>query len=46
MSPPSQAVAGTGSGRTITVSATFTISSIGRSARLACARIASGLDAC
>ena len=37
--------AGTGSGRMITVSATRTISSTGRSAASAWARIASGLDA-
>src|SRR5919199_6282855 len=40
-----QTVAGAGSSRTITVSATLTISSTGRSARSACSRIFSGLDA-
>ena len=40
-----QAVAGCGSGRTMTVSATAMISSTGRSASLACLRIASGLEA-
>src|SRR5439155_18346837 len=43
--PLSQVVAGTGSGRTSTVSATGTMSSTGRSARSACRRIASGLEA-
>jgi hypothetical protein len=37
--------AGWGSGRTITVSAIGMISSTGRSAHVACLRIASGLDA-
>ena len=40
-----QAVAGSGSGRTTTVSATGMISSAGRSASSACRRIASGLVA-
>ena len=40
-----QVAAGCGSGRTNTVSATGMISSAGRSARSACSRIASGLDA-
>jgi hypothetical protein len=40
-----QAATGAGSGRTITVSATLTISSTGRSAAVAWRRIASGLDA-
>ena len=40
-----QALAGWGSGRMITVSATAMISSTGRSASLACLRIASGLEA-
>jgi hypothetical protein len=40
-----QAATATGSGRTTTVSATEMISSTGRSAAWACARIASGLDA-
>ena len=45
--PPlrAQAVAAAGSGRTITVSATGMISSTGRSAAAAWARIASGLEA-
>ena len=42
---PRQAVACTGSGRTMTVSATAMISSTGSSARSACLRIASGLVA-
>ena len=42
---PGQAVACTGSGRTMTVSATAMISSTGSSARSACLRIASGLVA-
>lgn len=40
---PSYAAAATGSGRTNTVSATWMISSAGRSARRACSLIASGL---
>lgn len=42
---PRQTSAGSGSGRTTTVSAIGTISSTGRSARDACLRIASGLVA-
>ncbi len=45
VSPPFQAATGAGSGLTSTVSATFTISSTGRSAAEAWRLIASGLDA-